>query len=186
MSGLLFVFLVIMSLQRTATSAVDSMMGVCTCCWATYVVACLLALVSLLVGFGFGLIRLALFRVERLPSLTEDLANLTYSARAMSAHSPETLDRVVSRTKADSGVLLPHVVTLLVGEEHVGRQTTLWCIGVWQRLVSDGLKRRSLGGDEPFFFLPPSVAALALVLRVAFSLGIVSDLARVRVSSRIH
>lgn len=29
------------------------------------------------------------------------------------------------RTKANSRVLLPHVVALLVGEEHVGRKTTL-------------------------------------------------------------
>lgn len=42
----------------------------------TYVVACLLVFVALLVRLGLGLIRLALLRIECLPSLTEDLADL--------------------------------------------------------------------------------------------------------------
>lgn len=39
--------------------------------------------------------------------------------------------------------------------------------------------------DIPFFFLPPASATLALVLRVAFSLGMVIDLAKIRVSTRV-
>lgn len=42
----------------------------------THVVASLLRLVTLLVGLGLGLIRLALLGAECLPSLTENLAYL--------------------------------------------------------------------------------------------------------------
>ena len=38
----------------------------------------------------------------------------------------------------------------------------------------------------PFFFLPPASAALALVLRVAFSLGMMTDLGKLRVSERVN
>jgi hypothetical protein len=34
------------------------------------------------------------------------------------------------RTEADTGVVLTDVLTLLVGEEHVGRKTTLGSIGI--------------------------------------------------------
>lgn len=40
--------------------------------------------------------------------------------------------------------------------------------------------------SAPFFFLPPSDTALALVLRVAFSLGMVMDLADMRVSRHVY
>lgn len=33
-------------------------------------------------------------------------------------------------TKANSRVLLPHVVALLIGKEHVGRKTTLGRVGI--------------------------------------------------------
>ena len=50
--------------------------------WSTYVVvACLLTLIALLVCFGFGLIRLTLFRVQGLPFLTKHLADLTCSTK---------------------------------------------------------------------------------------------------------
>ena len=43
----------------------------------------------------------------------------------------------MTRTEADAGVLLSHIVTLLVGEEHVGGQATLGRVGVWKgHLVS--------------------------------------------------
>ena len=42
----------------------------------TYIVGCLLILVALLIRLGLGLVRLALLVTERLPSLTEDLADL--------------------------------------------------------------------------------------------------------------
>ena len=38
----------------------------------------------------------------------------------------------------------------------------------------------------PFFFLPPASATLALVLRVAFSLGMMIDLVKMRVSGRVN
>ena len=80
-------------------------------------------------------------------------------------------------TKGNSRVLLPHIVALLIGEEHVGRQTTLGRIGVWRMSARENVIR-STEMNLPFFFLPPSAAPLALVLRVVvFSLGIASDLA---------
>ena len=39
--------------------------------------------------------------------------------------------------------------------------------------------------NVPFFFLPP-VSALALVLRLVFSLGMVIDLRELRVSGRVN
>jgi len=38
-------------------------------------------------------------------------------------------------TEADAWVLLTNVLTLLVGEEHVGRKTTLRRVGVYERLA---------------------------------------------------
>ena len=35
-------------------------------------------------------------------------------------------------TKGDAGVLLVDVLALLVGEEHVGRETSLGGIGIWE------------------------------------------------------
>jgi hypothetical protein len=70
----------------------------------------LLIFVSLLVGSSLGLIGGTLLLVQGLPSLTEELADLA---------------------ERDARVLLTNVLTLLVGEEHVGRETTLGGIGVW-------------------------------------------------------
>jgi hypothetical protein len=36
-------------------------------------------------------------------------------------------------TERDAGVLLADVLALLVGEEHVGGETTLGGVGVWER-----------------------------------------------------
>lgn len=80
----------------------------------SYVVGLLLVLITLLVGGSLGLIGGTLLVVEGLPALTEDLADLT---------------------EGDAGVLLTDVLTLLVGEEHVGRETTLRSVGVWAVLV---------------------------------------------------
>lgn len=76
----------------------------------SYVVGLLLILVPLLVGSGLGLVRRALLVAQSLPPLTEDLADLAES---------------------DARVLLANVLTLLVGEEHVGGQATLGCVGVY-------------------------------------------------------
>lgn len=75
----------------------------------SYIVGLLLILIPLLVGSSLGLVGRTLLVAESLPSLTEDLADLAES---------------------DAGVLLPDVVTLLVGEEHVGGEATLGCVGV--------------------------------------------------------
>jgi hypothetical protein len=77
--------------------------------WVSHVVGLLLILVPLLVGSSLGLVGRALLVAQSLPPLTEDLADLAES---------------------DARVLLTDVLTLLVGEEHVGRQATLGCVGV--------------------------------------------------------
>lgn len=70
----------------------------------THLVSSLLVLVSLLVGSSLGVVWRPLLVAQSLPALTQDLANLA---------------------ECDTGVLLPDVVTLLVGEEHVCGETTL-------------------------------------------------------------
>lgn len=49
-------------------------------------------------------------------------------------------------TELDAGVLLTDVLTLLVGEEHVGRETTLGCVRVcdnWSAYSLDKPARRN-------------------------------------------
>jgi hypothetical protein len=75
----------------------------------SYVVGLLLFFVALLVGGSLGLVRGALLVVEGLPALTENLADLT---------------------EGDARVLLTDVLALLIGEEHVGRETTLGSVRV--------------------------------------------------------
>lgn len=79
----------------------------------TYIVSLLLVLVSLLIGSSLGVIGSTLLLVERLPSLTEDLADLT---------------------KGHIRVVIADALTLLVGKEHVGGQTTLGGVGVCVQL----------------------------------------------------
>lgn len=38
-------------------------------------------------------------------------------------------------TERDAGVLVANILTLLVGEEHVGREATLWGIGICEVLA---------------------------------------------------
>lgn len=76
----------------------------------TYVVSLLLILVSLLVGGSLGLVGSTLLLVKSLPALSEELSDLT---------------------EGNTRVLLANVLTLLVGEEHVGRETTLGRVGVY-------------------------------------------------------
>jgi len=82
------------------------------------IVGSLLILITLLVLSGLGLIWGTLFVIESLPSLTKNLADLT---------------------EADARVLIANVLTLLVGEEHVGRETTLWRVGILLLLFGAGL-----------------------------------------------
>lgn len=97
------------------------------------VVAGLLVFVSLLVGLGLLFVGAAVFVAQGLPALTENLADLA---------------------KGDTRVLLSDALTLLVGEEHVGRETTLGRIGVLLLLLDtaglgfagSGLFLRHVGG----------------------------------------
>ncbi len=67
-------------------------------------------------------------------------------------------------TEADSRVLLPHVVTLLIGEEHVGGQATLGRVGVWggEKLV--GIAFGSQLGGRTLLLLASGVGGLGLGL----------------------
>ena len=66
-------------------------------------------------------------------------------------------------TEADAGVLLSHIVTLLIGEEHVGRQTTLGGIGVWRCLISWAIKQDE-GDRSTLLLLASSISNLGLGL----------------------
>ncbi len=76
----------------------------------SYIIGLLLVLIPLLIGSSLGLVGRALLVAESLPPLTEDLADLAES---------------------HTRVLLTDVVTLLVGEEHVGGEATLGRVGVY-------------------------------------------------------
>jgi hypothetical protein len=78
---------------------------------------------------------------------------------------------VASHTEADARVLVTNVLTLLVGEEHVGRQTTLRRVGIFKTKSAWSRRRHwQTVEDVPFFFF--SVRALVARL-VVFSLGMV-------------
>lgn len=87
---------------------------------STYVVASLLILITLLVLSSLGLIGSALLVVQCLPSLTEDLADLACKHNASARFFRGSARKMGSYTEGDTGVLLTDIVTLLVGEEHVG------------------------------------------------------------------
>jgi hypothetical protein len=77
----------------------------------------------------------------------------------------------IDQTEGDSWILVTDVLTLLVGEEHVSREATLWRVR-----VCDGVSRVAIDHveeeDEPFFFF--SVRPLVALL-VVFSLGMMKD-----------
>lgn len=80
----------------------------------------------------------------------------------------------MSLTERDTRVLLADLFPVVVGEEHVCRETTLGRVGVWDELARmTGMRKDRIGeGYVPFFFL----STLGLVLRVVvFSLGILDD-----------
>jgi hypothetical protein len=74
----------------------------------------------------------------------------------------------VSYTEADTRVLLTDVISLGIGEEHVGGKTTLWRVGIYEQVrLARQATTAGFEHDGPFFFLPPSprvpfLAALAL------------------------
>jgi len=88
------------------------------------VVGSLLILIALLVLSSLGLVGSSLLVVQGLPSLAKNLANLA---------------------EADAGVLIANILTLLIGKEHVGGQTTLWCVGILLLLLGAALGG-TLGG----------------------------------------
>jgi hypothetical protein len=96
--------------------------------FSTYVVASLLIFISLLVLSSLGLIWSALLLIQCLPSLTEDLADLTCESYASAAAG--RIFTKIDHTEADARVLITDVLTLLVGEEHVRREATLGRVGV--------------------------------------------------------
>lgn len=68
-----------------------------------------------------------------------------------------------SRTEADAGVLLSHIVTLLIREEHVGRQTTLGRVRVWRCSFSEAIKEGK-GDGSTLLLLAASIGNLGLGL----------------------
>lgn len=85
-------------------------------------------------------------------------------------------------TELDAGVLLTDVLALLVGEEHVGRETTLRCVRVYKtgsayRSSKTACRNafREWAIDIPFLALRP-FSTLAPFFAAA--LGIFVDLAR--------
>ena len=81
------------------------------------------------------------------------------------------------RTKADSWVLIANILTLLVGEEHVCRETTLRRVGIYKvgQLKDNALSVDSEVNIPFFFFSTPRVflGAAALVLGMAAAGGLV-------------
>ncbi len=68
-----------------------------------------------------------------------------------------------SHTKANAGVLLSHVVTHLIREEHVGGQATLGRVGVWRCLISEAIKEDK-GDRSTLLLLASSIGNLGLGL----------------------
>jgi hypothetical protein len=52
-----------------------------------------------------------------------------------------------AHTERDSGILLAHVVALLLGEEHVGGETTLRRVWVCSRVSMDASKTPKMGKE---------------------------------------
>lgn len=100
----------------------------------------LLLFVALLVSGSLVVVGLALGVAQRLPLVTKLLADLTYGTVRHSRSSA----KAITLTEADTGVLLANLVTVVVGEEHVGRETTLGGVGVWSNLALAGNKGHSI------------------------------------------
>ena len=94
----------------------------------THIVLGFLIFVALLVSGGLLLIWLALLFAECLPLVTEHLSDL--ACRAISMSDPAKSEAQKILTEADAGIFLADRLTLVVGEEHVGRETSLGGIGI--------------------------------------------------------
>jgi hypothetical protein len=132
-----------------------------------YLVSGLLLFVPLLVGGSLGLVRGTLLLGQSLPLLAELLADLTWVG--LDAATLEHQDRRL--TELDTGVVLADLLALLVGEEHVGRETTLGRVGIYSEVSFKFRGSRMHVSDLPFFFLPPSALVALPLPRVTFSLG---------------
>lgn len=141
-----------------------------------YIIGRLLILVALLVRSSLGFVWLALLVVQRLPAFTEDLSDLACKTQRMSVNDlRDLISDVDERTKGDSGILISNILTLVVGEEHVGREGTFGRVGILVKLVSNASTGQIWRHYSPFFFFS---TPRALVLRVVvFSLGMVEALA---------
>ena len=73
------------------------------------------------------------------------------------------MNTIGGHTEADAGVLLSHIVTLLIGEEHIGGQTTLGRVGVWQCLISQAIKEDE-GDRSTLLLLASCIGNLGLGL----------------------
>jgi hypothetical protein len=101
----------------------------------TYVlVGGLLILVSCLILFRLVIIRLAVFCAQSLPLVTQDLADLTCLVTNVRSLSMGAV--TVRSTEADARIFFANGFSLVIGEEHVGRQATLWRIWIYRHAVS--------------------------------------------------
>lgn len=141
--------------------------------FGTYIVRRLLVLITLLVLLCLGLVWTTLLIVESLPSLTENLADLTYNWSHVRILELWTKQGLGIHTERDTRIFLADVVTLILCKKHVGRKATLWRVWVWMRVSTDTTTRRRHQRCEfnaPFFFF----SALGLVTRLALvSLGMI-------------
>lgn len=110
--------------------------------WDTYVVVGLLAVVAFLVSLGLLLVGDAVGVAESLPLLTEHLADLAWEVLAAVR---QVCRQLMARTEGNAGVLLADTVTLLVGEEHVCRETALGGVGVLLLLAALATLSGALG-----------------------------------------
>jgi hypothetical protein len=88
----------------------------------------LLGLVAFLVDLGLVLVFLLVLVGEFLPPLTQELANL--ACIMVSFDDSEKWCSLKPLTELDAGVFLANLVAVVIGEEHVGRKTTLGGVGV--------------------------------------------------------
>lgn len=74
-------------------------------------------------------------------------------------------------TKLDAWVIFSDLVAVVVGEEHVRTETSLWRVGVWEVLKLDWMKETSCK-PLPFFLFP---STLDLALRALTSFGMIAE-----------
>lgn len=98
-----------------------------------YIVVGFLLFVTLLVLGSLCFIRSLLLLGQSLPALTKLLANGTCRIPPLVMARECVWDR--RHTESNSWVIFADLLTLVVGEEHVCGETTLWRIGIWREEV---------------------------------------------------